>query len=88
MLQSYDQTTKKWHMIRVQHVRMDDDEARERADAAAEVADPRYLLGGLDADADDVDDWPLAPQPATLATRPSRTPAFPLTSPDAGVATT
>ncbi|KIP01867.1 hypothetical protein PHLGIDRAFT_112681 [Phlebiopsis gigantea 11061_1 CR5-6] len=49
---SYDQITKKWHMIKVQHTKMDDDEAKEREEAAAEVTDPNYLLGAMDADAE------------------------------------
>lgn len=51
-LQSYDQVTKKWHMIKVQHIRMDDDEAKEREEAEAEVTDPNYLLSAMDADAE------------------------------------
>ncbi|EKM50180.1 uncharacterized protein PHACADRAFT_264766 [Phanerochaete carnosa HHB-10118-sp] len=49
---SYDQVTKKWHMIKVQHIRMDDDEAKEREEAEAEVTDPNYLLNAMDADAE------------------------------------
>lgn len=39
-------------MIKVQHIRMDDDEAKEREEAEAEVTDPSYLLNGMDADAE------------------------------------
>lgn len=39
-------------MIKVQHTKMDDDEAKEREEAAAEVTDPNYLLGAMDADAE------------------------------------
>ena len=31
---------------------MDDDEAREREEASAEVTDPNYLLNAMDADAE------------------------------------
>ncbi|GJE90311.1 RNA polymerase II-associated protein [Phanerochaete sordida] len=51
-INSYDQDTKKWHMIKVQHIRMDDDEAKEREEAEAEVKDPNYLLSAMDADAE------------------------------------
>jgi RNA polymerase II-associated factor 1 len=39
-------------MVKVQHTRMDDDEAKEREEAAAEVTDPNYLLNAMDADAE------------------------------------
>lgn len=39
-------------MIKVQHTKMDEDEVKEREEAAAEVTDPNYLLNAMDADAE------------------------------------
>lgn len=50
--QSYGQETKKWHIIRLKHTKMSEEEEREREETAAEVLDPVYLLTGGDADAE------------------------------------
>ncbi|KAI0825431.1 RNA polymerase II-associated [Irpex lacteus] len=51
-INSYDQETKKWHIIRLKHTKMSEEEEREREEASAEVLDPAYLLAGGDADAE------------------------------------
>ncbi|KAI0683974.1 RNA polymerase II-associated [Cytidiella melzeri] len=51
-INSYDQETKKWHIIRLKHTKMSADEEREREETSAEVLDPSYLLTGGDADAE------------------------------------
>ncbi|KAI0339481.1 hypothetical protein BDW22DRAFT_1409092 [Trametopsis cervina] len=51
-INSYGQETKKWHIIRLKHTKMSEEEEREREETAAEVLDPVYLLTGGDADAE------------------------------------
>jgi RNA polymerase II-associated factor 1 len=51
-LQQYDQYEDKWEVIRVSHTIMSKEEEEEREEALAEVTDPLYLIGRVDADAD------------------------------------
>ena len=51
-MQNYEQAAQKWDIIKVQHVKMDDDEENEREEALAEVVDPNYMFGKADADAE------------------------------------
>ncbi|KAK2463597.1 hypothetical protein APHAL10511_004348 [Amanita phalloides] len=48
----YEQYEDKWEVIRVSHTIMSKEEEEEREEALAEVTDPLYLLGRVDADAD------------------------------------
>ncbi|KAF8623205.1 hypothetical protein AX15_006443 [Amanita polypyramis BW_CC] len=48
----YEQYEDKWEVIRVSHTTMSKDEEEEREEALAEVTDPLYLIGRVDADAD------------------------------------
>ena len=50
--QAYEPTAQKWDVIKVQHVRMDDEEENERADLLAEVIDPNYMFAKADVDAE------------------------------------
>lgn len=51
-LQTYEPVAQKWDVIRVKHVKMDDDEENEREELRAEVADPGYMFGKGDVDAE------------------------------------
>ncbi|OCH87800.1 hypothetical protein OBBRIDRAFT_813951 [Obba rivulosa] len=49
---TYEAYLDKWDVVKVTHVRMDDEEKNERDWAFAEVNDPNYLLNAADADAE------------------------------------
>ena len=42
----------KWDIIQVKHVKMDEEEENEREELRAEVADPGYMFGKGDVDAE------------------------------------
>ncbi|KAF8637578.1 hypothetical protein AX17_002647 [Amanita inopinata Kibby_2008] len=48
----YEQYEDKWEIIRVTHATMSKEEEEEREEALAEVTDPLYLIGRVDADAE------------------------------------
>lgn len=50
--QAYEPTAQKWDIIKVQHVKMDDEEESERAELLAEVVDPNYMFAKADVDAE------------------------------------